>query len=65
MGVNIIKTFTFTEKELRALKEVVFYGYLICSDGCVYPQMQNSKKDCDECEFTININNILGKLKGL
>lgn len=52
----------FTNKELKALNELIQNGNPCCS-GCIYPKMQNSKKDCNECEYTKSINSIVNKLE--
>lgn len=56
-----MKTLQLTSKELRALKEILFANP--CNSGCAYEEMQNSKKDCDNCEFTKSIHSILDKIK--
>lgn len=57
-----MKTIQFTNKELKALRELVAYSHTVCSSGCVYPEMQNSKKDCSDCEFTKFIYSIEDKI---
>lgn len=52
-----------TNKESKALKELI-YNSNACSSGCIYPHMQESKKDCDECEFTKSIHSITKKIDG-
>lgn len=55
-----MKTITLTAKEIRALEAQLFINP--CSSGCVYEEMQNSKKDCDKCPFTKAIESICEKL---
>ena len=57
-----MKTLQFTNKELKALTELIYNGNG-CSSGCAYPEMQSSNKDCDECEYTESINSIVNKLE--
>lgn len=57
-----IKTFKFTKGEIRAL-EGLLYSNNACNSGCIYPEMEKSKKDCDECKFTEDINSILNKIE--
>ena len=54
-------TLKLTTIEEKALIELIANSNP-CSSGCVYPHMQISKKDCDECEFTKSINSISEKL---
>lgn len=56
-----MKNIKLTAKELKALKELIWNSNP-CSSGCVYPKMQNSRKDCDECEFIISIESIKDKI---
>lgn len=51
----------FTKKEIKALRELIGNSRA-CSCGCVYTEMEKSKKDCDECEFTQSINSISDKI---
>ena len=59
-----MKTLQFTNKELRALTELLYNGNG-CSSFCAYPEMQSSNKDCDECEYTESINSIVNKIEGV
>lgn len=56
-----MKILKLTKKELRALNELIDCNP--CSSGCCYPEMQESKKSCDECDFKKSINNIINKLE--
>jgi hypothetical protein len=58
-----MKTLKLTSKEEKALIELIANSNT-CRNGCVYENMQNSKKDCDECEFTGSIDSISNKLEG-
>lgn len=55
-----MKTITLTAKEIRALKAQLFANP--CSSGCVYEEMENSKKDCSECKFTKDVESVCEKL---
>ena len=55
-----MKTIKFTSKELRALEYLITTNP--CSSGCVYKEMERSKKDCDECEFTKHQQSIIDKV---
>lgn len=44
-----MKTIKLTNKEVRALKYQIEAN--ACRSCCAFEEMQNSKKDCDECEF--------------
>jgi len=41
-----------TDNELRALNTCLFYGSRSCNSCCVYPEMQDKKTNCDNCNFT-------------
>jgi hypothetical protein len=56
-----MKILKLTSKEEKALIELITNSNP-CSSGCVYENMQDSKKDCDECEYTESINSISNKL---
>lgn len=55
-----MKTITLTAKEIRALKEQLTAN--ACSSCCAFPEMQKSRKDCDECEFPVLIASIEEKI---
>ena len=55
-----MKTITFTENELRALRILIHTDP--CSSVCAYREMVKSKKDCDECKLTDAIWSIDEKL---
>lgn len=57
-----IRTLQFTTKEIKTLREFI-YNNNACMKGCVYPEMQTSEKDCDECEFTKDIDSVLNKIE--
>ena len=42
-----------TENELRALTEMIDYGYHVCQSGCAFGEMQNKNIECDKCQYTI------------
>lgn len=58
-----MKTIKLTNKELRALSSALYGSHKCCASGCVYPEMQRSRKDCDECEFTLSIHSIIAKIE--
>lgn len=49
-------------KERRALEALLNYSYAACRNGCVYPEMQNSKKGCDNCQFVRDVDSLINKL---
>ena len=51
-----------TVKEEICLMEVL-YNHKACSSGCILEEMEESKKNCDECAITESVWNILGKLE--
>lgn len=57
-----MKILHFTNKELKALTELIYNGNG-CSSACAYPEMQNSKKDCDECEYLKSISSVINKIE--
>jgi len=57
-----MKTLELTEKEERALKEVLMCWKEACSSGCAFPEMQKSKKGCERCDYPKAITAIEEKL---
>ena len=55
-----MKTVKLTASEIKSLE--CFLWSNPCSNGCVYPKMQKSKKSCDECKLTKDKHSIIGKL---
>lgn len=55
-----MKTVKLTASEIRTLE--CFLRDNPCSSGCAYPEMQNSRKDCDECKLTKDKYSIMEKL---
>lgn len=55
-----MKIVFLTKQEIRALEAQLFVNP--CSSSCVYEEMQNSKKNCDECQFIKNIDSVCKKL---
>lgn len=51
----------FTKKEIRALHAVLWANP--CNSGCVYEEMDKSKKDCNDCELTKSIISITNKIE--
>lgn len=59
-----MKILKLTNKEVRALQELVLINK-VCSCGCVYPEMETSRKDCDDCEFEKSRRSILEKIEDI
>ena len=55
-------TLTLSDKEARALKELLVYSNSACSSGCAFPEMQKSRKGCEKCDYPKAIANIEEKL---
>ena len=55
-----MKTIKLTTGEIRSLKCFLYSNP--CSSGCAYPEMQKSKKDCEECKLTKDMHSIMAKL---
>ena len=55
-----MKTIKLSAKEIRALNEQLYAN--ACSSCCAFKEMQNSRKDCDECEFPALIESIRNKI---
>lgn len=55
-----MKTIKLTASEIRSLEHFLMSNPCRC--GCVLEKMQNSKKDCDECQLTKDSINIMKKL---
>lgn len=55
-----MKTVKLTASEIRSIE--LFLSANPCMSGCAYPEMQKSKKDCDECKLTKDMHSILEKL---
>ena len=58
-----MKTVKLIASEIRTLE--CFLWSNPCSDGCAYPEMQNSKKNCDECKLTKDKYSIIEKLNSI
>lgn len=54
----------FDDNEIRAMKELLF-AENVCSAGCIYDEMRNSKKDCDECDYKKAIWSLIDKFEEL
>lgn len=50
------------EEELRAIETSLDNAYQVCSCGCVYPEMTNSPKECDECSFVLTVDKLLQRI---
>lgn len=55
-----MKHIKLTASEIRSLEHYL-YGNP-CQAGCVYSEMQNSKKDCKDCKLEKDRGSILEKL---
>lgn len=55
-----MKTVKLTASEIRTLD--CFLWSNPCSMGCAYPEMQKSRKSCDECKLTKDKYSIMKKL---
>ncbi len=55
-----MKIIKLTQKEIRAID--TYMSSNPCHSGCAYGEMQNSKKDCDECKLEDAKISILEKL---
>lgn len=50
-----------TDNELRALRTCLAYSNRCCLSCCVYPEMQQRKIECHNCEFTKNVDKVIKK----
>ncbi len=50
-----------TEEEICQIE--ILYNHKTCSYGCIFEEMINSKKDCDECKLTKSVYSVLEKLE--
>lgn len=55
-------TLKLTDNEVRALSGLLVYATEACSSGCVFPEMQKSKKGCEKCNYLLAIASIEAKL---
>lgn len=55
-----MKTVKLTANEIRAIEAGLWSNP--CRSGCAYPEMQNSRKSCDECKLTEARDSIMEKL---
>ena len=55
-----MKTIKLTASEIRTLERFLWANP--CLNGCAYPEMQNSKKSCDECKLTKDKYSIIEKI---
>lgn len=55
-----MKKVILTASEIRTLEHYLYSNP--CESGCVYPEMNNSKKNCEECKLNKDKNSILEKL---
>lgn len=55
-----MKTIKLTASEIRSL--YCFLWSNPCSNGCAYPEMQKSRKSCDECKLIKDKHSITEKL---
>ena len=55
-----MKTVKLTASEINSM--FYFLHTNPCEAGCAYPEMNNSRKDCDECKLHKDRDSILEKL---
>lgn len=55
-----MKKITLTASEIRTLEHYLYANP--CEAGCAYPEMNNSRKTCEECKLNKDRNSILEKL---
>lgn len=55
-----MKTMKLTVSEIRSLEHYLYSNP--CESSCVYPEMNNSRKSCEECKLNMDKNSILEKL---
>lgn len=55
-----MKIVNLTASEIRSLEHFLWSNP--CSCGCVYPEMTNSRKSCNECKLNIDRYKILEKV---
>lgn len=55
-----MKKIELSASEIRSLEH--FLCTNPCSSGCVYPEMANSNKGCNECKLSKNQYSIMKKL---
>lgn len=58
-----MKTIKLTASEIRTLERFLWVNP--CLNGCAYPEMQNSKKSCDECKLTKDKYSMIEKLDSI
>lgn len=56
-----MKTIKLTASETRSLEYILLSNP--CLSGCIIAEMQNSKKDCEDCYLTKDKHSILKKLE--
>jgi len=59
--MNKVKKLELTSNEIIVMD--IFLNSNPCIKGCSLPEMQDSKKDCDECRLIKMRDNILNKLR--
>lgn len=57
-----MKNIELTKIEERALLELLSHRYAPCSSGCIFPEMQESKKNCDKCDYAKAIDGVANKM---
>lgn len=55
-----MKKIILTASEIRSLEHYLYTNP--CESGCVYSEMQNSRKSCEECKLNKDKDSILEKL---
>lgn len=57
-----MRNIKLTNNEIRALK-IILEETNACESGCAYPEMRNSRKSCNMCDFTKAVKNMLNKIE--
>ena len=55
-----MKTIKLKASEIRSLEHYLYSNP--CEAGCAYPEMNNSKKSCEECKLNKDRQSIMEKL---
>ena len=57
-----MKTITLNKNELEVLKILLDNSITACRSGCVYPEIQDSRIECNECKYTKGIESLMNKI---
>lgn len=50
------------KEESKAIYTLLDNAHKICNSTCVYPEMVKSKKNCDECPFTLTVEKLIERI---